>query len=183
VSGTITPPKPPGHALPPDAAKPFAEAELARRDISTPHDMPNLYGDGPLARVPLNELPTDPAKLAALLVAAHKDGRWTPDGAWNPAPDSVPYEVLRDVLLLLTVANTTPEQRSALIGVLGNYDGAKPLADVRDRRGRAGRGVQIADVRIVFSPDTSELLEWSQAGETHTFLRFGHVARIGDRPS
>jgi hypothetical protein len=37
-------------------------------------------------------------------------------------------------------------------------------------------------VRVIFAPDTSELLEWSQGGEVHTFLRFAHVARIGDRP-
>ena len=40
------------------------------------------------------------------------------------------YEVLRDVLLLLTLANTTPEQRAALITVLTNYDGVTPLPQV-----------------------------------------------------
>ena len=97
------------------------------------------------------------------------------------------YEVLRDVLLLLTLANTTPEQRAALITVLTNYDGVTPLPQVRDRRGREGRGVQIAvgrqaPVTVIFAPATSELLEWSQGSETHTFVRFGHVAQIGDRP-
>ena len=30
--------------------------------------------------------------------------------------------------------------------------------------------------------DTSELLEWSEPGESHTFLKAGHVARVGERP-
>jgi hypothetical protein len=99
--------------------------------------------------------------------------------------------VLREVLLLLTEANATAAQRAALIGVLSNYDGVKPLPSVRDHLDRAGRGVEIpvdrqAPVRVIFAPDTSELLEWSQEGrvfgEVHTFVRFGHVAAIGDRP-
>ena len=188
ISGTITAPEPPpGVKVPQGADEAFVRSTLAARDFSTPADMPNLYGDGPLARVPLAELPTDPAKLADLLLAAHKDGRWTPGGGWDPAPEIMHYEVLRDVLLLLTLANTTPEQRAALITVLTNYDGVTPLPQVRDRRGREGRGVQIAvgrqaPVTVIFAPATSELLEWSQGSETHTFVRFGHVAQIGDRP-
>ena len=50
--------------------------------------MPNLYGDGPLAKVPLSELPTDPQQLGTLLIEAHQDGRWTPGGSWNPLPES-----------------------------------------------------------------------------------------------
>jgi hypothetical protein len=53
-------------------------------------------------------------------------------------------------------------------------------------RGREGRGVDIptgrTDVRVIFAPDTSDLLEWSEPGEVHTYLRFGHVAKIGDLP-
>jgi hypothetical protein len=155
--------------------------------MTTPKDMPNLYGDGPLAKVPLRELPTDPQQLAKLLVEAHKDGRWTPGGGWNPVPGTVHYEVLRDILLLLTEANASPDQRAALITVLGNYEGVTPLAAVPDHRGREGRGVEIAirgrdPVRVIFAPDTSELLEWSQGGEVHTFLAFAHVASLGQRP-
>jgi hypothetical protein len=160
-----------------------AEGQLAPRDISTPGDMPNLYGDGALARVPLRDLPTDPDALGKLLVEAHADGRWTPGGGWDPAAGSLHYEVLRDVLLLLSKANVTPDQRAALIGVLGNYRGATPLPETTDRRGRSGPGVEIAGVRIIFDPETSELLEWSQGGETHTFLAAGQVARIGLVPT
>jgi hypothetical protein len=35
---------------------------------------------------------------------------------------------------------------------------------------------------VIFAPDTSELLEWSESNEVHTYLKFGHVAKIGDRP-
>jgi hypothetical protein len=189
VAGHITLPKPPKGApkRPPDAAKAWERSTLATRDFTTPQDMPNLYGDGPLAQAPLSELPTDPTRLADLLLAAEKDGRWTPGGGWDPAPDTMHYAVLRDILLLLTMANVTPDQRAALITVLGNYDGVTPLPAVKDRRGREGRGVEIAvgrnqPVKVIFAPDTSELLEWSQGGETHTYLRFGHVNAIGERP-
>jgi hypothetical protein len=141
--------------------------------------MPNLYGDGALAKVPLSKLPTDPAQLGALLIDAHRDGRWTPGGSWQPLQSNVKYDVLRDILLLLTEANATPAQRSALIAVLRNYEGVTPLQDVKDQRGRLGNGVDIptgrATVRVLFSPTTSELLEWSEPGEIHTYLRFGHV--------
>jgi hypothetical protein len=155
---------------------------LAARDMTTPRDMPNLYGDGPLAKVPLSDLPTEPEALGKLLLEAHEDGRWTPGGSWNPVRGTAPYEVLRDVLLLLTRANVTPDQRAALITVLSNYAGAAPLPDATDRRGRAGRGVMIAGVTIIFDPQTSEVLEWSERGQTETFLAAGQVARIGDRP-
>jgi hypothetical protein len=167
-------------------AQPDPKSLLAARDIRTPGNMPNLYGDGPLAKVPLSELPTDPQKLGTLLIEAHQDGRWTPGGSWDPLPEGIKYDVLRDILLLLTEANTTAEQRAALITVLTEYDGATPLPAVKDHRGREGRGVDIPtgrkDVRVIFSPDTSDLLEWSEPGEVHTYLKFGHVAQIGDQP-
>jgi hypothetical protein len=37
-------------------------------------------------------------------------------------------------------------------------------------------------VRVIFDADTSELLEWSEPGDSHTFLKAGHVARVGERP-
>ena len=167
-------------------SKPDPKYVLAARDIRTPGNMPNLYGDGPLAEVPLSELPTDPQRLGTLLIEAHQDGRWTPGGSWNPLPEGIKYDVLRDILLLLTQANATAEQRAALITVLTEYDGATPLPAVKDHRGREGRGVDIPTgrqvVRVIFSPDTSELLEWSEPNEVHTYLKFGHVANIGDRP-
>jgi hypothetical protein len=167
-------------------AKPDPKYVLAARDIRTPQSMPNLYGDGPLAEVPLSELPTDPQQLGKLLIEAHQDGRWTPGGSWSPLPEGIKYDVLRDILLLLTQANATAEQRAALITVLTEYEGATPLPAVKDHRGREGRGVDIPTgrkvVRVIFSPATSDLLEWSEPGEVHTYLKFGHVAKIGERP-
>jgi hypothetical protein len=93
-----------------------------------------LYGDAALAKVPLSELPTEPKALAALLLAAHEDGRWTLNGGWNPVHDQV--------------------RRAP----------GRPHAPHDRQR------------------DTSELLEWSEPGESHTFLKAGHVARVGERP-
>ena len=107
-------------------------------------------------------------------------------GGWNPLPATVKYDVLRDVLTLLTISNATAQQRAALITVLTNYEGVTALEAVKDRRGREGHGVDIPSgrgvVRVIFDRDTSELLEWSEPGETHTFVKAGHVAKIGERP-
>jgi hypothetical protein len=179
---------------------PRGEYFLKPHDMSAPGDMPNLYGDGPLANVPLSELPTEPHALYDLLVASNQDLRWSPGQPhWAPGHPTAPqarYDVLRSVLLLLTEANTTSAQRAGLIGVLGLFDGVRPLSAVRDHAGREGRGVEVPwgtpdghpqpAVRVIFAPNTSDLLEWSEggvdSGQIHTFLGFGHVARIGDRP-
>jgi hypothetical protein len=182
-----------------------------RSGLMKPSDGPYQYGDGPLGNVPLSELPTDPKQLYELLVAAYKDLRWAPDvpahepqrprsrPSWapgHPTPAQIHHDVLRNVLLLLTNANVTGAQRAALIEVLGQYEGVEPLPAVRDRLHREGRGVEIpvtelsgrpeSRIRVIFSPDTSEVLEWSHEGgisaQVHTFVRFGHVAAIGDRP-
>jgi hypothetical protein len=173
---------------------------LKPHDMRAPGDMPNLYGDGPLAEVPLTRLPTEPQALYDLLSASNQDLRWSPGNAvWAPGYPTAPqarYDVLRSVLTLLTEANTTPSQRAGLIRVLGLFDGVRPLASVRDHVGREGRGVEIpvddqsgrpqSPVRVIFAPHTSELLEWSEgganSGQVHTFLEFGHVGGIGDRP-
>jgi hypothetical protein len=182
VDGTIVAPTPPPGAPAPseDAARRYPGFVLADRDFRTPEDMPDLYGDGALADVPLSELPTDPDRLGRLLFEAQRDGRWTPGGGWDPAADRTAYEVLRATLTLLTRANVTPAQRAALITTLTRYEGAAPLPEAHDRRGRAGRGVMIAGVTIIFDPATSEVLEWSQRGETHTFLAAAQVEKIGD---
>jgi hypothetical protein len=189
---------PAGHVV---SGEPMAnEYFLKPHDMRAPGDMPNLYGDGPLANVPLSELPTEPQALYDLLVASNQDLRWSPGNpSWAPGYPTAPqarYDMLRSVLLLLTEANATPSQRAGLIGVLGLFDGVRPLASVRDHVGREGRGVEIsvadeggrpqAPVRVIFAPNTSELLEWSQGGvspgQVHTFVAFGHVGAVGDRP-
>lgn len=165
-------------------------------NLIQPHEWPYDGGGISIADVELSELPTDPTELKRLLVAAVKDPRWAGD---HPTAAQVHHYVLLDVLRLLTVANVTAEQRAALIELLTQYEGAKPLPSVRDHLGREGRGVEIpvtvdwmaedqapTRVRIIFAPDTSELLEWDQdgvnPGMVRTFVRPGHVAEIGDRP-
>jgi hypothetical protein len=189
---------PAGHVV---SGKPMEKQYfLEPHDVRAPGDEDNLYGDGPLAEVPISELPTEPQALYDLLVSSNQDLRWSPGNAhWAPGYPTLPqarYDVLRSVLLLLTDANTTSSQRAGLIGVLGLFDGVRPLASVRDHLGREGRGVEISvsdelgraqpPVRVIFAPHTSELLEWSQGGvdpgEVHTYLAFGHVGAIGDRP-
>jgi hypothetical protein len=189
---------PAGHVV---SGEPMAnEYFLKPHDMRAPGDMPNLYGDGPLAQVPLSRLPAEPRALYDLLSASNQDLRWSPGNAvWAPGYPTAPqarYDVLRSVLILLTEANTTPSQRAGLIGVLGLFAGVRPLASVRDHVGREGRGVEIpvddqsgrpqSPVRVIFAPHTSELLEWSEggadSGQVHTFLAFGHVGAIGDRP-
>ena len=77
------------------------------------------------------DLPTDPQQLGTLLIEAHKDGRWTPGGSWHPLLESnVKYDVLRDILLLLTQANATPAAAC----------GADHRADRVRGRHAAGRG-------------------------------------------
>ena len=142
-----------------DALKRAASIARAPDDALAPRDIPRpgtcrtstATAPWPRSRCVTSRPTRRPRKL---LVEAHKDGRWTPGGAWNPRPDSIHYEVLRDLLLLLAKANVTPGQRAALIGVLGNYEGATALPETTDRRGRSGRGVEIAGVKIGSSPPT-----------------------------
>jgi hypothetical protein len=189
---------PAGHVVSGEPMK--NEYFLKPHDMSAPGDMPNLYGDGPLAEVPLSKLPTEPQALYELLVASNHDLRWSSGNVvWAPGYPTAPqarYDVLRSVLVLLTEANTTPSQRAGLIGVLGLFERVRPLESVRDQLGREGRGVEISvadeggrpqgPVRVIFAPHTSELLEWSQVGadfgQVHTFVAFGHVGAVGDRP-
>lgn len=193
VAGRL-PPNPPGYEARP--------GDLSPRDaLMLPREGPYAYGDGSLGNVPLAELPTDPKRLRELLTAAYKDRRWAGEpgerkrrrsrASDDPKLPHLHYDVLRSVLLLLTNANVTAEQRAALIGVLAEYQGVRPLPSTRDHLDREGRGVEISTaaadreqppVRVIFAPDTSELLEWSQPGEVHTFVRTGHVAAIGDHP-
>jgi hypothetical protein len=48
------------------------------------------------------------------------------------------------------------------------------------------RGRPQPPVRVIFAPHTSEILEWSEGGtnpgQVHTYLAWGHVRGVGDRP-
>ena len=113
-----------------------------------PSTAPLEIGDGPLANVPLAQLPTDPERLAALLDAATRDGRWAPGGGrllpFGPDPDAaVRFIVAREALTLLTVANATPALRAALFGVLARMPDVAATGERTDALGRRGEGLEI----------------------------------------
>ena len=155
-----------------------------------------MYGDGPLAHVEIEKLPTDAKALLAALDANERDRNWAPG---LPTPDQARYDITHSVLLLLGTANTTPELRSALWGVLALMPGLRSESGVRDPIGREGDAVTLSlapagharegTFRVIFDPETSTLLSWSLSGQgggtpaqTHTFVRAGYVRKVGDRP-
>jgi hypothetical protein len=164
--------------------------------FAQPHDDPFVYGDGPLANVEIEKLPTDPKALLAALDANERGQNWAPG---LPTPDQARYDITYSVLLLLGTANTTPELRSALWGVLALMPGLRSEPGVRDPIGREGDAVTLTlepaenarpgTFRVIFDAKTSSLLSWSLSGQgggtpaqTHTFVRAGQVRNAGDRP-
>jgi hypothetical protein len=160
------------------------------------HDDPFAYGDGPLADVDIEKLPTEPQALLAALDANERGQNWAPG---LPTPSQAQYDITYSVLLLLGTANTTPDLRSALWGVLALMPGLRSEPGVRDPEGREGDAVTLSlkpdeqaragTFRVIFDPQTSTLLSWSLTGQgagtpaqTHTFLRSGQVRNLGDRP-
>jgi hypothetical protein len=164
--------------------------------FATPHDDPFTYGDGPLAEVDIEKLPAEPRALLATLDANERNQNWAPG---LPTDSQARYDITHSVLLLLGTANTTPELRSALWGVLALMPGLQSEPDVRDPQGREGDAVTLSlkpsensragTFRVIFDPETSTLLSWSLTGQgggtpvqTHTFLSAGQVRNVGDRP-
>jgi hypothetical protein len=172
------------------------------RAITDGREREFMYGDGPLLDLDIAALPTEPKALLAALEANERDQNWAPG---LPTPDQVRYDVTRSILLLLGTANTTPELRSGLWGALALLPGLR-ASDAKDPRGREGEAVTLpapsslpfpAGVRppgngtftVIFDPDSSELLSWSEIGsgggvpdQVHTFVSAGHVRNLGDRP-
>jgi hypothetical protein len=164
--------------------------------FATPHDKPYAYGDGPLAGLDIAALPTDAKALLAALDANERGANWAPG---LPTEAQARFDIVYSVLLLLGTANTTPELRSGLWGVLALMPGLRSEPGVRDPEGREGDAVTLTlppdtvaragTFKVIFDPETSTLLSWSLAGQgggtpnqTHTFLRVGHVRNVGDRP-
>ena len=104
--------------------------------FAQPHDDPFEYGDGPLANIEIEKLPTDAKALLAALDANERGQNWAPG---LPTPDQARYDITYSVLLLLGTANTTPELRSALWGVLALMPGLRSEPGVRDPVGRRRR--------------------------------------------
>jgi hypothetical protein len=149
-----------------------------------PHDRAYMYGDGPLADLDIAKLPTDPQALRDALIAKYKSVNWAPG---LPTAEQVHYDIVRELLILLSTANTTPQLRAGLWGALALTDG---LQKAGDNAVRIPTGHGAGNFTVVFNVDTSEMLSWSEVGsgggtpdQTHTFVRAAHVAAIGDRPS
>jgi hypothetical protein len=152
-------------ATPPSAALRKAEGGLG--SIVKAYDGAYRYGDGPLARVPVDAIPEDATAAGALLEAAIRDGRWLLDPDPHPqwAPGVVESEVSRSAVILLAMGNLTGGQRQALFGVLSSRPGARSLGEVTDAVGRHGVGVALRlpdfgdELRVIIDPDTSDILE------------------------
>jgi hypothetical protein len=199
--GTVT------WASPPSAA--LAAAGGARGLVKS-YDGDYRYGDGPLARVPFEALPEDPAALAALLEAAIRDGRWMLQRGERPrwAPGVVEELITHSAVTLLSMGNLTSGQRAALFQVLASRPGARSLGEVTDAIGRRGVGVALGGLQVIIDPNTSDILQSSEvlapppekaphfegpqrppwpppvwlAERTEVFLGTGNVAALGDRP-
>jgi hypothetical protein len=165
------------------------------------------YGDGPLADLDPAELPQGRDAIAATLRDGIAANRW----ALRPADRGVPAKaglssdslVTYSIINLLVAARLTPDQRAALLDVLSDDPAAQDLGEVKDADGRTGRGValsysgdrQLAGVgsfRVIFDPDTAEILQWSLAPavgdagrgmeRAETILQAGFAPAVGQRP-
>jgi hypothetical protein len=155
-----------------------------------PSDGPFHYGDAPRAYPA--RMPTEPEALRAALVRSLHTEDWLPDPRNEEFKD---YHVIRRALSMLTIANTTPELRAGLWGLLALMPGVRAAPDARDPLGRPGEAVQIESplmdqvFTVMFDPQTAELRFWDLHGsgvgdpnQTHTVVRAAHVAKAGERP-
>lgn len=163
-------------------------------------DSPFAYGDGSLRGLDAETLPTDGPAVDALL-----DRRFADDELPQKARA---YPAVRSKLTMLTLAKTTPAQRSALWESLAATPGLIDEGEGKDPEGRPGHVVRIpagtpgaSTITVVFDPGTSEVLSWSAevqdashrpqapyagyrflTAEQHIFLGAGHVTAEGERP-
>lgn len=146
---------------------------LARlpRQLQPVGDRPYPYGDGPLARVPLDRLPVEAAALEDLLTAAYQDRRWATHPGAGAGRSAEPDGFATMVVTLLTDANARPQLRAALYELLAGLPGVRDLGRIEDPQGRTGTGIEVrfaaagdrpagAPLQLVFDPDTSEVLAW-----------------------
>jgi hypothetical protein len=162
-----------------------------------PGEHPYQYGDGMLANLSSETLPTTGADVDAYLKRLYHQANWAPG---HPTADQEVYDLLRAKLLLLTQANTTAPQRAALYDALALTPGLTDRGDGHDPLGRPGHVVEVpvvlggpARITVVFDPETSEVLSWTEStrdgtagaytpGQQHVFVMSGHVATEGTRP-
>ena len=193
---------------PPSAALQAAEGPVSA--LVKPYDGAYRYGDGPIARIRFDELPENPVELGALLEAAIRDGRWLLHrGHPRWAPGVVDEEITHSAVILLSMGNLTSGQRAALFQLLASRPGARSLGEVTDAIGRHGVGVELAGMRVIIDPETSDILQTSEVSgpppteppptppgvkkpawpppawpveHSDVFLSTGSVAALGDRP-
>jgi hypothetical protein len=152
---------------------------------------PYAYGDAP--KTYPDKLATEPEALKAAIIDSLNTEDWQ-ERPTDPVPkeDWIEYHVVRRAILLLELANTTPELRAGLWGVLALAPGVERAPDLRDALGRPGEAITIpvlgtsdGRITVIFDPATSALLYFSEehpdGWERHTILRTAHVRRIGDR--
>jgi hypothetical protein len=155
-----------------------------------------VYGEGPFARAPLADLPTDPVDLMTTLSAAYDDNRWGEGGTL--ATDSVEvkrFELASFTAHMLAESNATPALRSAAFEMLATtMPDVVDLGAVEDSQGRVGHGIEVhgrvlwpqstagtlpARLRVVFDPERGEVLFWSrwhpEGLVERTLVRTAHV--------
>jgi hypothetical protein len=184
-----------------------------------PHDSAYAYGDGPLAELDPAALPEGRDAIAETLREGIRSNRWSPypesRGEANSAPgQDRGFSIAYSFVGLLVKARLTPAQRAALLDVLAADPAARDLGTVSDSEGREGRGVALEygdgrdaldarDLRIVFDPASSEILEWSVMSNVNdplaparpdwrrvsggpdrveTVIEAGYADEIGERP-
>jgi hypothetical protein len=156
---------------------PELSAALRREMGREPATTAYVYGEGPFARAPLAQLPTDPDELLRTLSAAYADNRWGEGGTLattDPARQN--FALATFTAHLLAEANATPALRSAAFGMLARMRGFRDLGAVRDPRGREGHGIEVrgrsnvpgggaATLKVIFDPERGELLSWGEWNE------------------
>jgi len=168
---------------------------LAREQRFTTSERAYELGDATVfGERPLDELPTDPRRLADLMLRSHFAAR----RPGFPRAELV-YDQTRELLTLLTTANAGPALRAAAfraIALLGEVEPAGTRTDALGRTGTAvelrfgaeahpsdpdGRGGLLGGdnakrpftFELIFDPGTSTILAWSERRE----LQFAPLSR------
>jgi hypothetical protein len=142
-----------GQATFPSVADRAACARANLLGTATANTNDNWFAPGCLSIGPvdLQDLPTDPAELRAMLVARHIEG-----GPPGPAEDFV------QIGDLLRETDASPALRAAIYKVGATIPGVEVLGPARDHFGRLGIGLaydhQGGGAELILDPRTSALL-------------------------
>src|SRR5690242_2884412 len=131
------------------------------------------------------DLPTEPAAFCEALKRAYRRAEG-PDGD---------YALVYGVLVALSTANASPDQRAGLWSVLALMPGVASAQDADDETGarvsiHAFRAEVLRTFTVTFDEETGELLSWTvtagrddSPAERHCIIRRGQVDRLGQRPT